>query len=889
MGLLSIRLRPGISGRNGFLRLSSLSGQRRLVSDDLSQPPKPGPKQFLVTTPIYYVNSKPHLGHLYSSLLADTTARFMRLELAGRYTNPHAAVLFSTGTDEHGQKVQEAAAKAGQQPQAFCDAVSGSFQALHDAYAISNDDFVRTTDPRHASVVRWLWRRLQARGAIYLGSHAGWYCRSDETFLTELQVCTRAEFITKRWETAKAASSPGVVQPSASSDGTETTAVDPELQAQLAALSAEEAQQRVSVESGHTVEWLEEPNYRFRLGSYQPQLLAWLEGRLQEDGSMISREQLVAEAAPASVNATATGTEVAPDTDVSSCDSTYNNNSSSIDKPSETAPLPSLDNAPVWPPFRAHEVRQLLESPGGLHDLSVSRLRDKVSWAIPVPTDVSHSVYVWLDALANYLTVAMRGGQWDPHRRETGFGASGNDVSSASSASQPMELPDDVHWQRLFPSWPADVHVVGKDILKFHAVYWPAFLIAAGLPPPRRIVAHGHWTVGRVKMSKSLGNVVDPMLMLPPARQQQAGQVPPSPPPSVLVALPKSASKSSSTHSASAAASSIAATPSSAAAPAPIDHTALQRLCLSPDSIRYFLLREGSISGDGDFGSDMLAVRAIGDCADVLGNLASRVLNAKLLPGGGLPLPTAVLPRHFVDRAFPAAFDAGLPTEEFERINLSKAEAKRTQQPQPEPTFLKFSYDEQELGSRLQELSSVASSAYRSVNPSAALSAIMGCLNEANKVFTAAEPWKLAKPVTKGPAPLPPITNPTPEALQAALAASAAATAELESAVLRLTSVMYLMLETLRVTSVLLQPAMPTKMAVLLTRLGFLASASGPAPSPGSPRAWIPGHPGSSWQAAVFGAVPPSSYARVDLGGGPLVLFSKPPPPPTTQAGKARP
>ena len=279
---------------------------------------------------------------------------------------------FTTGTDEHGIKVQ-AAADAASAPSygEFCEGVSATFRRAFDATMIEYDDFVRTTEPRHAVAVQQMWCTLEERGHIYLGEHRGWYCKSDEAFLTATQV-----------EEVEA------------EDGTK---------------------RMVSAESGRPVELLSEPNYKFRLSAFQEPLLQWLDAN--------------------------------PDA--------------------------------VLPRARYNEVRAWVE--GGLHDLSISRLRDTNEWAIPVPSDPSHSIYVWLDALTNYLTVS-------------GFPWAEDDVG-----------PD---------AWPPYVHIVGKDILRFHAVYWPAFLMAAGLPLPRSIVAHAHFTIGRAKMSKSVGNTVSPAALL---------------------------------------------------------------------------------------------------------------------------------------------------------------------------------------------------------------------------------------------------------------------------------------------------------------------------------------------------------------------------------------
>ena len=388
-----------------------------------------------VSTPIFYVNAEPHIGHLYTAVLTDAYARWSRLR--------GSKTLFSTGTDEHGLKVQEAAEKAGLPPGVFCDDVSKKFKSTFDNFDITYDDYVRTTEPRHHAAVKKLWDKLWEQGHIYLGKHEGWYCTSDEAFLTDTQVETKV----------------------------------------CAATGKEE---RISVESGHPVVWLSEENFKFRLSAFQKPLLDWLDG---------------------------SGGEALP---------------------------------VVYPESRRNEVREFVS--GGLHDLSISRKREDVKWAIPVPESTSeeeseHSIYVWLDALTNYLTV-------------TGYGQEG--------------LSDDPQ-----PSyWPATCHVVGKDILRFHAVYWPAFLMAAGLKLPERIVAHGHWTVDRIKMSKSLGNVVKPEYL-----KDKYGV----------------------------------------------------------DPVRYFLLRDGGLGADGDFNECHLEMRRDSELADTLGNLFTRATGKKILPTMALP------------------------------------------------------------------------------------------------------------------------------------------------------------------------------------------------------------------------------------------------------------
>ncbi|KAM3912429.1 methionine--tRNA ligase, mitochondrial [Leptodactylus fuscus] len=306
-----------------------------------------------LTTPIFYVNAAPHLGHVYSALLADVQHRYSAL--CGLEAK------LSTGTDEHGIKVQQAAAALGLDPSDFCNAVSQQFRTMFDTMAVSYTDFVRTTERRHARAVCHFWKELEEKGYIYKGVYEGWYCTSDEAFLSQDQTAENRD--------------------------------------------KEGNRIRVSAESGHQVHWMSEENYMFRLSQLRPKLLEW------------------------------------------------------------------LSTEPIHPAPFLRIVRQWLEEE--LPDLSVSRQRNRVSWGIPVPSDSSHTIYVWLDALINYLTVA-------------GY-------------------PD----QNLAP-WGPSTHLLGKDILRFHAIYWPAFLLAAGLPPPKKLLVHSHWTSNGVKMSKSLQNVVDP-------------------------------------------------------------------------------------------------------------------------------------------------------------------------------------------------------------------------------------------------------------------------------------------------------------------------------------------------------------------------------------------
>ena len=296
-----------------------------------------GKPAYYITTPIYYVNDDPHIGHAYTTLACDVLARFKRLDGFN--------VRFLTGTDEHGQKVEKSAAKAGVDPQSFTDRVSQNFRELSALLNFSNDDFIRTTEERHKISCQALWKKLADAGDIYLGSYAGWYAVRDEAYYAESEL----------------------------TDGPNGAKIAP---------------------SGAECEWVEEESYFFRLSAWGDRLL-----KLYDEN---------------------------PDF--------------------------------ILPQSRRNEVISFVK--GGLKDLSISRTT--FSWGIPVPGNENHVVYVWFDALTNYITA---------------LGYPGD---------------DDGNYAKF---WPCDVHVIGKDILRFHTVYWPTFLLAAGLPLPKKVFAHGWWTV----------------------------------------------------------------------------------------------------------------------------------------------------------------------------------------------------------------------------------------------------------------------------------------------------------------------------------------------------------------------------------------------------------
>ena len=330
---------------------------------------------FYITTAIDYVNGEPHLGHAYEKIITDVIARSQR--------SLGQTVFFLTGLDEHGQKVQQAAVAEGKTPQAYCDHLAAIWRAFASKLNLSNDDFIRTTDPGHEKVVQLILTRLNERGHIYKAAYTGFYSTKEETFLTDRDRLPDGSFAPVWGEVIK----------------------------------------------------LSEENYYFKLKDHQPWLIDYIESH--------------------------------PDF--------------------------------VSPTIRRNEVLGLLQNTV-LEDLCITRPVARLNWGIPLPFDSNFVTYVWLDALINYISVpAMRG---DPA------------VMSALSSTN-SDLPGS---DRNAPSklclWPATAHVIGKDIIKFHAVYWPILLKALGLPLPEKILAHGFWEKEGQKISKTLGNIVDPLVVI---------------------------------------------------------------------------------------------------------------------------------------------------------------------------------------------------------------------------------------------------------------------------------------------------------------------------------------------------------------------------------------
>ena len=363
-------------------------------------------RPYYITTAISYPNDAPHIGHAYEAVATDALARFRRLQ--------DGDVFFLTGTDEHGIKMLQTAKAQGIMPAELADRNTPKFREMVRVLNCSNDDFIRTSEKRHARACQELWRRMQAAGDIYLDKYAGWYSVRDEAYYDESEL----------------------------KEGAEGSKLSPQ---------------------GAPVDWVEEESYFFRLSAYQDKLLAYYDAHPEFIG----------------------------------------------------------------PETRANEVKSFVR--GGLQDLSISRTT--FDWGIPVPDDPKHIMYVWVDALTNYLT-----GVGFPNEKSESF--------------------------RKY--WPADVHIIGKDIIRFHAVYWPAFLMSAGIAPPKRVFGHGFLYNRGEKMSKSVGNVVDPFDLVK---------------------------------------------------------------AYGVDQVRYFLLREVVFGQDGVYSPEAIANRINADLANDLGNLAQRSLS----------------------------------------------------------------------------------------------------------------------------------------------------------------------------------------------------------------------------------------------------------------------
>ncbi len=377
---------------------------------------------FYITTAISYPNGKPHIGHAYELIATDAMARFQRLD--------GMDVFFLTGTDEHGQKMQQTARAEGISPEELAQRNSDQFRAMGKLLNASNDDFIRTTEERHHETSRNIWNLMADSGDIYKDSYAGWYSVRDEAYYGEDETEVRADGV------------------------------------------------RYGPQ-GTPVEWVEEESYFFKLSEYQDKLL-----KLYEENPEF-----------------------------------------------------------IGPAERRNEIISFVKS--GLKDLSISRTT--FDWGIKVPNDPKHVMYVWVDALTNYITA-------------TGYIEDKNGPRAKY--------------------WPADVHIIGKDIIRFHAVYWPAFLMSAKLPLPKRVYAHGFLLNKGEKMSKSLGNVVDPVNL--------------------------------------------------------VSHFGL-------DQVRYFFLREVSFGQDGSYSEEGIATRINADLANGIGNLASRSLSMIVKNcDGQIPTPGAL-------------------------------------------------------------------------------------------------------------------------------------------------------------------------------------------------------------------------------------------------------
>jgi methionyl-tRNA synthetase len=479
------------------------------------------PKPFYLTTPIYYVNARPHIGHAYSTIVADVLAR--RHRLLGE------DVYFLTGTDEHGQKIERSAAAANIPTQQYADQVSKTFSDLWARMGITHNQFIRTTDPKHIAGVQKLFADLHAKGQIYLSSYTGQYSVGEEMFVE---------------------GPPGTIGP-----------------------------------DGKPTETVTEENFFFRLSDYQLPLLNLIESNELIITPDSSRNEVLA-----FLRGNVPALTPPPHESVILSEAPELAEGAQSKDPEAAGPIPTAHTISTSNP--AVTAAGTPYVPGALRDLSVSR--SSFTWGIPVPepaaseTKQKHVIYVWLDALANYMTAL-------------GYGSA-----------------DDTLWQKF---WPADLHLVGKEITRFHCVYWPAFLLAAGLPLPKQVTANGWLLFDNSKMSKSKGNVVRTETIL-----DAFGTL--CPPSLALKGTGFSPSVDAPQSDAASAAEGTLAEPSKA-----------DRDLFAADILRYYLLREIPFGQDGSFSFDSLITRYNADLANGYGNLVSRTLNMIQQYFGGVYQP----------------------------------------------------------------------------------------------------------------------------------------------------------------------------------------------------------------------------------------------------------
>ncbi|KAK7209087.1 hypothetical protein V2G26_016265 [Clonostachys chloroleuca] len=556
--LRSLRgLRPASSPAS-YQKFASRSPIRRpwqyrpIYTTTESQPSADTEKPYYITTPIFYVNAAPHIGHLYTMVLCDVLKRYQQLQGKNAF--------LSTGTDEHGMKIQQAAAKEAVTPKELVDNNSQKFLKLAHEGGISQDTFIRTTNQQHKRAVSHFWTQLKnglpKRLGLYKSTHKGWYSVSDECFYPEDLI---------------------------------EASLEPQTGKKI----------MVSSETGSMVEWVEEETWFFPLTKYKEQLLKL-----------------------------------------------YNEN-------------------PGWiqPESKMKEVRNWVEN--HLEDLSVTRPAARLSWGISDPEDPKHTIYVWVDALINYLTVAGYGDKW--HLKEENMGI-----------------------------WPPDLQVVGKDIIRFHGIYWPALLMALDLPLPKKILCHNHWTMSNRKMSKSVGNVVNPFF-------------------------------------------------------------AIQRW--GTDPLRYFLMRNGSLSKDTSYSNDLIEMIYLKELQANIGNLYYRICRPKSSS-------------RWSTRDAIESFFAGDFKNNEHMVDLSDPR-----------------YNYSSLEPHIDGVLHVYKREMDNNNPAGAINEIFSLLRETNRYVSDTEPWSIAK---KTDAP--------------------------EFRVV-LNWVVFNSTEALRIAGILLQPIMPTKAGRLLDEL----------------------------------------------------------------------
>jgi len=783
LGALSTRLASGSSVKLRAARQNTLSPPRRGLASSASSSTgnvsgKPNQTPYYITTPIFYVNAEPHLGHLYSAVMADVAARWQR--------NQNRVVHFMTGTDEHGSKVEEASRKNGYtSPKEFCDNISGKFKNTWQDFNIMFDDYARTTAYDHIENVQRVWRKLKEADMIYLGQHSGWYCRSDEAFVPESQLIP---YTLDGKEIRIMREGEELTSPKASETGKTNMVNIPQAEFQR---MKERGEVRFTTASGHSVEWISEDNYKFRLSRMREPLLKWLRSqpavvepphRLQEvisaveagiDDFSVSR---LADKMP-------WGIDVPDDPShkiyvwldalniyltsawrfqkrIQEGSSAASEQHSSLSQVSSVQKASTANSMPYVVETEASSTRAALfdtNNPNAQQD--AAQLFGKVphphlvqgillpDFYQPSPSQLTPQGYAQARVafqseinetpqLQHQLAhFHARRRKFDTQMRKSTFQFPGPIDVAGANALYPS------------PAWPAADQIIGQDILKFHAIYWPALLMAAGVPPPKRVISHGHWLCDGRKMSKSLGNVIAPHIL------KQLGV----------------------------------------------------------DEVRYVLIKSGELGSDKNLTPAEAFAVINSDLSDVFGNLAMRCTGKALLPDQLHPMTPADVHEMLTEcgRVHAEA------VREFEALKR-RSEATSDQESKPtQPSTVQLpapgTYGvvtplEVDLQRVINTAIERAVQEYEMMNLDAVPEIVMGMLRATNAYFACCQPWTLKTDSNSSEIP------------------------DLAEWIgKRRRVVLYHAIEAVRAAAILLYPIIPTASETVLRGVGYIPqTASGP-------------------------------------------------------------